>query len=124
MAAFFVATSCRRADWMLIGLLLGLLLAAAVSSGQAAPLANYDDSAEDGLKAVDDDLPAAVEQLLQQQLLQNLLAYDQVKEPARGAGRVNHQKVRKSDRYPSLRMRFGRRSDPAMGPARPSDASE
>ena len=46
MAAFFVATSCRRADWMLIGLLLGLLLAAAVSSGQAAPLANYDDSAE------------------------------------------------------------------------------
>ena len=27
---------------------------------------------------MDDDLPAAVEQLLQQQLLQNLLAYDQV----------------------------------------------
>ena len=31
-----------------------------------------------------------------------------------GAPLANHQLVRKSNRTPSLRLRYGRRSDPAM----------
>lgn len=43
--------------------------------------------------------------------------------PSLGVPLANHQLVRKSNRTPSLRLRYGRRSDPAMKVRAPASSS-
>ena len=58
-----------------------------------------------GEKGAGVDVPSLYELMLQRELMDKMMDNDR-----------HHFVVRKSERYPSLRLRFGRRADPAMAP--------